>query len=281
MFQVALDLSALDCVIDLDDIVGQEAAKAQRNLARAAQAHIAEQAHRRLHTRLKMYLDGISLKEDNGDIIITLDAKVRWIEDGMRPHSMLESLLGSDKARTSKDGNKYLIVPFQLNKKPSQLTPAQQTLLATVTKSLASIGRETGESLTPSKIENNADGSPKLGLIRKMDIMGGPLKLSSGPGMGHGAIGDVRQGPTGIPFLQGVRVYQNKMKGQDGAEKVQRSIMTFRVASEKHLDQGNRWNHPGLQAMNFFEETARWAQNEVDSHLAPALMNQILVQLGG
>jgi hypothetical protein len=274
VFTVSIDFSDLDSLMDMRGVVDKAVHDAAQNLATATHHFISDQAQKKLHTRRKMYLDALHLGEDNGDIVITLDASVRWIEDGMKPHSMLEDLLNSPKAKTGKDGDKYLVVPFELNKRKQDMTPAQRTLLETVRKSLAMVGEK------PNRIENGPDGQPKLGLVRKMDIMSLPIKTFNS-GQGHGAIGDVRQGPTGIPFLQGVRVYQNKMKGKDGEDKVKRTIMTFRVASEKHMDEANRWEHPGLQAINIFEEAARWAQEQFDSVIGPSLADQITLQLSG
>lgn len=275
MFTVSIDFSDLDSILEMPKIVDKVVYDAAKNLALGTHQRISDLAQRKLHSRRRMYLDALHIGEDNGDIVVSLDASVHWIEDGMRPHSMLADLLGSDKAKTSKDGHKYLVVPFELNKKKQDMTPAQRTLLETVRKSLAMVGEK------PNRIETAGDGTPRTGLVRKMDIMSVPVKTANSPGQGHGAIGDVRQGPTGIPFLQGVRVYQNKMKGKDGEEKVQRTVMTFRVASEKHGEDGDRWNHPGLQAMNFFEEAARWAQEQFDSVIGPEIAAQITMQLSG
>lgn len=275
MFTVSIDFSDLDSIIEMPKIVDKAVYDAAKSLALGSHAHISNLAQKKLHTRRKMYLDALHIGEDQGDIVVSLDASVRWIEDGMRPHSMLADLLGSDKAKTNKDGDKYLVVPFQLNKRKQDLTPAQRTLLETVKKSLAMVGE------TPNRIEMGPNGQPRTGLVRKMDIMSVPIKTMEAAGQGHGAVGDVRQGPTGIPFLQGVRVYQTKMKGKDGEDKVQRTVMTFRVASEKHAEEGNRWNHPGLQAVNFFEDAARWAQEQFDNVVGPEIAAQISMQLGG
>src|SRR6185503_3171131 len=96
-------------------------------------------------------------------------------------------------------------------------------------------------------------------------------KMTDGPGMGSGPIGEARQGSSGIPFLQNVSVYQ----GQDKNGKTKRSVMTFRVASSKHKDQG-RWEHPGIPASNILSEASEWAVEEFKRELAPAILNSIL-----
>jgi len=92
--------------------------------------------------------------------------------------------------------------------------------------------------------------------------------------MGKGPIGAARMGPTGIPFLQGIRVYQKRVKDDStGHSKVSRGIMTFRVASSKHKGTG-RWVHPGLQARNFFDEAADWALEQWEKRIVPDILTR-------
>jgi hypothetical protein len=78
------------------------------------------------------------------------------------------------------------------------MTPAQQSLLNTIKNELAKVGA------TPNKIEMKADGTPKLGLVRSLDIMSKPPSTRAAQDR-TGGIGGVAQGPTGIPLLKGVR----------------------------------------------------------------------------
>jgi hypothetical protein len=127
--------------------------------------------------------------------------------------------------------------------------------------------------------------------LHKLNIMNAPLKTHEGPGQGWGPVGDVRQGPNerqvvgggpgggGTPFLQGLNVYQSEYKGKQGETRVQRTMMTFRVASSKHRDQGGRWDHPGLRPVNVVEDTYAWAQQEWVTSVEPALRAVILSKI--
>jgi hypothetical protein len=274
MFYLDLDLGALQDVLDLDDVAETEMQRAAADLTAQTKAKIVEIANERLHSRRGMYLDALShFQIDENTWCVNLDKSARWIDDGMSEHSMLENLLKSKKAKRAKDGSTYVVVPFQHNKAQQSMTPAQQSLLSTIKTELAKV------DTTPSQIETHADGSPRLGLVRKMDVTEEP-KSTRKLKIGAGAFGHTAQGPTGIPLLQGVRVYQKEIKKPDGSTGVGRFVMTFRVASSKHKDQGNRWQHPGVEATNIMEEGMRWALDRWDSKIAPALLKRIVASLG-
>jgi hypothetical protein len=101
--------------------------------------------------------------------------------------------------------------------------------------------------------------------------MSRPTKSHDGPGQGHGPIGAVRQGNTGIPFLQGVRVIQKQIAG---TQKFAKNIMTFRVASSKHKGSG-KWQHPGLVPRKFFDKAAEWAIEQFLTHIAPRILSSL------
>jgi hypothetical protein len=228
---------------------------AAQQLAMQSHAHLMEEVNQKLHSTRQKYVDAVSFSQvDDTTWMISLDKSAMWIEEGMPEHSMLEGMLKSPKAKLAKDGSRYLVVPFQHNKGPTSQTSAAQDLTATVKKELKK------REIPYNKIERGPDGKAKLGLLHSFDITKEPVKTHDGPGQGHGGVGDVRQGTTGIPFLQSVRVYQRQMKNGS----VNRGIMTFRVASSKHKGSG-KWVHPGIQARKFFDETQEWALKTWDT----------------
>lgn len=295
MLFINIDVSELQDLMDLGGVAESEMAAAARDLAAATRGKIVELAQERLHTRRSQYIDALSMFQmDENTFVVNLDASARWIEDGMQEHNMLDDLLKSKSAKRAKDGSMYVVVPFQLNKPKQQLTPAQQSLIATVKKEMAKVGA------TPNKLEMGADGKPKLGLVRSLDITKGPMSTPSKP-IGRG-IGTTAVGPTGVPLLKGVRVYQKEMKDKDGNTKTGRFVMTFRVASSKHksgpppstmtgawrkkmgdkLAPGNsqaRWDHPGLPAMNLMDEGLKWALDQWESKIAPSILAKIVAKI--
>lgn len=269
MFSVHLDIGPLLALGQgIDDASKKAMKEAGDRLTKMVKAHIVEEANKKLHTRRQMFIDGLStFAVDENTYVVNLDAKVRWIDDGMPAHSLLDDLLKSKSAKTAKDGSKYVVVPFQHKKGPTQMTPAQKTLQDTLKQELNK------RRIPYGKIETDSNG-PKLGLLHSFDIKRQPIKTANTPGQGKGPIGKVMQGPTGIPLLQGVRIYQRQVKNKDGSKSVKRDIMTFRVASSKHKGQG-RWEHPGNEAVKLLEEAYDWAKRTWEKDIVPQLMLSI------
>lgn len=169
--------------------------------------------------------------------------------------------------------SRYASIPFEHGPKgPTQMTEAQSDLLSTIKAEMAK------KKIPYAKLEKNALGATKLGLLHKFDITSAPLKTGNGPGQGAGPVGAVRQGPTGIPFLQGVNVYQLPVPNVGGKPKVKKFIMTFRTVSSKHKGQ-SRWEHPGLKPVHLMDQATGWAQNEWDHKIVPALLEEIISSL--
>lgn len=264
MISLNIDLSAMT---DMNNTLKPKLDIALKNAAQSlsaqAHAHLLQLVQEKLNSTREKYVDAIGFSQVNDATwVINLDSSAMWIEEGMAEHEMLESLLKSPKAKMSKDGSKYLVVPFQHNKGPTQQTKAAGDLTATIKQELKK------RQIPYGKIERGPDGKAKTGLLHSFDIMKDPVKTHESPGQGHGPIGQVRQGNTKIPFLQSVRVYQRNIKGS-----MKRDIMTFRVASSKHKGTG-KWVHPGLEPRRFLDETAEWALKTWDS-----MRDEILKQI--
>lgn len=284
MLFIKLDLSELLPLKDLKQKVDATMKSAVRDLTVATHAHIIEKASSKLHSRRQMYIDSLSFKQVGQDTwVINLDAKARWIEDGMEPHNMLDALLKSPKAKTAKDGSKYLVVPFGHGpgKGPTSTTTAQQSLIQTIKSEMKE------RDIPFGKIERDQSGQAKLGKLHSFNVTDAPLKTANLPGQGKGPIGQVMQGfqqnqmrsGSGIPFLQGVNVYQKLVKGPGGKQTVKRAIMTFRIASSKHREQSGRWDHPGLKAVNLFEEAQTWALEKWEKEIAPGVVGKLIITL--
>lgn len=275
MVKFSVDASSVaDLAESMEGKINKALQNAARDLSLMTHAHILEEAQSKLHSSREKYVQAMGINQVNENVwVITLNKSAVWIEDGMDRHSMVDDLLKSPKAKTAKNGSKYLVVPFQHNKGASQQTQAAKSLTDTLKSEMKK------RDIPYGKIEKHADGSPKLGLLHKFDIESKPTKTHHGVGQGHGPIGAVKQGATGIPYLQGVRVYQKKLKdASTGREKVVKNIMTFRVVSSKHAGTG-RWVHPGVEAKNFFEEAARWATELFDKEIGPKVLEQVAKDL--
>lgn len=270
MIYLNLDLSAiLDLKEELRPRIQRALNDAARDLAIQSHAHIVESVQEKLHSTREKYLGAMSFDQvSESTWVISLDKSAMWIEEGMSEHEMIDDLLKSSKAKTGKDGSKFLSVPFQHNKGPTQQTQAQKDLTDTIKSELSR------RQIPYGKLEMDAEGKPKTGLLHSFDIMKAPVKTGPGAGQGKGPVGQVRQGPTGVPFLQGIRIYQKQIKNAQGKTSVARSIMTFRTVSSKMKGSG-RWVHPGMEARNFFDEAATWALDQWQTKIVPRILEQV------
>jgi hypothetical protein len=269
---IHIDTSGLDYVDKLDQTIEKVSKELAQQLSGMVYSKAVEYAGQRLHSRHEMFLEGLHPPVFvDGAYVVELDAKLMWIEDGMEPYDMLDGLLAAKKGkkiRTDKQGAKYVVVPFHHGGEGARSTPtpAQQDLIATIKKTMDD------KKISWSDIEVTKRGNPKLGRLHSFNIMDAPNKTHEGPEQGKGPVGSVRQGNTGIPFLQGVNVNQRKVKG-----KVQREIVTYRIASEAH--RGQKWMHPGLQPAHILLDVWKWAEQEMRDKIAPQVVEQIMRSL--
>ena len=199
-----------------------------------------------LHTTFHIYKDGLTTyKEGNGVFVINLDSKALWIEDGLPENfDMKPGLLKN--AKTSKSGHRYAVVPFKHDTKPSQNTPKAQGLIDQVKRVLKQ------ENIPFKKIELDKNGSPRIGLLHKIDI--DSAKPSA---------------KASTPALQGLRIYQNK----DQSGKVSRGIFTFRTVTDGPAGDG-KWIHPGLEAKLFMDKAFEWGVGIWDTQIMPELLKK-------
>ena len=269
MFNINIDLSDLLGLKQIEQVAKDACEQAAKDLSKMCHAKAIEIASEKLHTRRQMFIESLDLYEEGGVHVLSLAGKARWIDDGLPAGSMIDSLLSSPKAKLSADGSRYLVVPFDHSPGhgATNTTPAGLDLVNEIK------GEMKKKKIPWAKIERDDQGRPKLGRLHKFNIEDRPIKTHTGPGQGKGPLGAPRQGPTGIPFLRGVAVYQNQTpKG------VKRSVMTFRVVSSKHQGTG-RWERPQLEPTNIFQETYDWAQQQLEDVIAPKLVADIVSKL--
>jgi hypothetical protein len=186
-------------------------------------------------------------KESFGVYSITLNEKAVWLEEGSKdPYDLKPGLLAGKSGKTSKDGHRYAIVPFSHNTKPSQTTPKAQALINQVKKVLKQ------ENIPFSKIEKHENGSPRLGLLHKIDIDSDKPTAKASAGA-----------------LQGLRIYQNK----DAKGKVSRGIFTFRTVTDGPASEG-KWIHPPTVAHLFMDKAFDFTVEQFDREIMPELLKK-------
>lgn len=287
VFYLNLDISDL-LRLDQNLVPAMERAAraAAEQLSAQTHAHIVERVQAKLRSTREKYLENLGMQQVDGNTwVIQVDQPALFIEDGLPPNfDMIDSLLDDSprpgaknkptgKTKTAKDGSRYRVVPFEHSKAKTRQTPAQTSLTDTIKSEMKRRGMPGIGTL-----EVDGNGKPKQGLVRSFSIRNQPVKTSVGPGQGKGPMGAVRQGPTGIPFLQGVRIYQKTMKDGKGKDVTKKAVMTFRVVSTKHKGQG-RWIHPGLQARKFLDEAVDWALREWETKIKDSVLDQVLNSL--
>jgi len=221
--------------------------QAVQSLAVACHAHILEQAGEKLKSLQAQYKSALDFEQVDDTLwVVSLNASARWIEEGTKARSGYDMLSTSKKAKTSKDGHKYLIIPFEHSKVPSQQSASARSLTDQIRSFLKK------QNIPYKKIEYNEDGSPKLGLIHKFDINSAQPKGAKNQ------------------LLQGVAIYQHK--NEQG--KVKRDIMTFRVISDRNKGDG-KWEYKERNGINIFPETEKWAYDTWQKTILPALIDSL------
>ena len=174
---------------ELKSQVKKDLDSAASALATATERHIKEQAKLKLSSSLaNRYRKALSVERPEANVhIISLNEDALWIEDGHDAWTMYDKLGTSSKAKISKDGHKYMTIPFDHSKAPTENSPAAQEIVNQLKKELKSRG------INYRKLELNSDGSPKIGKLHTFNFD------SARP-----------TDKAKFPSLHGVTVYQNK-----------------------------------------------------------------------
>lgn len=221
------------------------------------------------------------IKVAEGIWVVELDERARWLEEGRKETFMGEWLLkpGAKGVKRAKDGSLYRAIPFKetSGKKDTASHPALSQIVRDFAKA---------NKVSLTKIEKDASGQPKLGMIHKLDIRPGdatgyaPGVIYSKPRTEEEARLTGLKPHSGIFKLAGAAVFQNVY--EDGklvtdsrrAKKiaatkkgaVKKETIVFRTISSKHKAEG-RWMYPEVEAAGFMQKaydhaTKQWEQIE-------------------
>lgn len=219
---------------------------AAENLANMTHAKLLELARDNLKSLYKMYSENVEFSNPAPNIwVVTLKAPAVFIDDGKKRGFMSE-LLDGKSSKTSKDGQKYAVIPFEHSKPPTEQSPKAQNLANEIKSALKQKG------ISWKKIERDESGSPRLGKLHTFNIESPRLK-------------DIHK----TPATYGVSIYQRQTK----TGKVKRDVMTFRVITEKHESEG-LWMHPGMEGKKLMEKSLEWAMNTFDKEILPAILEK-------
>lgn len=249
MSDLKFDINIDAIVKDFGDIqkqLGQDIKKAVKGLASMTHAKTLELATNDLGSLAEQFKDGISFQQLEQNLwVVSLDAKLLWVEEGYQS-GFMEFLLNGKSSKVNKKGQRYAVIPFEHSKKTSQQSQKSQELSNQIRNELKK------RDIPYQKLEYNADGSPKLGLLHRFDIESARLKPihSTGP-------------------LTGLAIYQKMEKSGN----VRRDVMTFRVISEKDRGSG-KWVRPERKGAKILDKAFEWAQKEFDEKILPNILNK-------
>jgi hypothetical protein len=220
-----------------------------RNLAEITHNKVLDLSETELGSIKQLYRDNVDFSNPAKNIyVITLKKPALWIEEG-RKSGFMEELLNGKSAKTGKNG-KYAVIPFKHNNNPSTQSPKAYDLAQTIKYELQKKG------VNWKKIEYNEDKSPRLGLLHKFNLeTARPVDAQK----------DIHKNS----LTKGIAVYQRK----DSDGKVQRDVMTFRVISEKHKQEG-LWMHPGRPGDKLMDKAFDWALKTWETDILPSILSK-------
>jgi hypothetical protein len=228
---------------ELQDAVGE--------LAKMTHQKTLDLATTELNSISQQYQDAVQFQQLEENLyVISLDASMLWAEEG-RKTGFMEELLHGKSSKVGKDGKRYAVIPFEHSKNPTQQTDKARALTNEIRAALKK------ENVNYRKLEHNPDGSPKLGLLHRFNIDSARLKEKHKD-----------------PPLKGVAIYQRK---DEKTGKVSRDVMTFRIITEKHREEG-KWVYPEsakyATGVKLFEKAFAWAEKEFDTVILPEILSR-------
>lgn len=232
-------------------------------IAEAVRGEIVALAGRELTTTGQDYIQSVGVLHvalspqqlRRGDSTFATIVLTGWlpnaVEMGYSGGDMKEALLNSRNAKTSKDGKRYMVVPFRHG------TPG-------------TTGRSFGEMGGPDQRHGGADGSDplspsagrKLGrsIHRHAKRLGGTTSHPQhgtqwGQRLAAGTGGAKPRQNKNSGYKHKTDIYAGMVrKEKTYAKATQSSYWTFRMVSE-NSDPAS-WHHPGIPAHNFFKRAA-------------------------
>jgi hypothetical protein len=217
-------------------------------IAKGAQNEWIRLAQERLGTSSEIYVNGLrqaesfAMKEGTGTSyeISLVGTMPNNFEYGMQPFDMKAvrpGWLGGSKAKTAKDGSKYVVIPFRHS---------------ATSQRFAYTGK--------------AAAAPDLkGQMRKA-VRDYGLDRMTRTGTGQVVRGVTARIPNNAPvhsYLKGMVRTQTPTSGttKSGQQRGSSTLNTFRVMSTK--SKSGSWQHPGLKAANLLPEVESWIDSQL------------------
>jgi hypothetical protein len=247
-----------------------------------AKAH--EMAAQKLHSTRQQYTDALYYDDRSGlEIVIGLHATAAHLETGYDKFDMLQSgLLNGPNVKTSKEGHRYVRVPFEhsqapaatghpMNTRPVQIGQIGETTRGNLAKDLKRLKQVFGIS---GRVDLPS-GAPAQGPVWTVGKTAGTPVWTMRDMFGDTRSASITGGRPISKNLVGLTSIQYK-----AGRSIKTGYMTWRTASEKTLNEWTKtkagragkmrkgtWIHPGFSGAHIFPELERFAKEALDREL--------------
>lgn len=287
-FKVSLQQEVIDNVkYAVGEITKAHMSAAQsfmKDLSYSVYAKAHELAAQKLHTTRQQYSDALYYDDKGGnEIIIGLHASAAHLEKGYDTFDMLKSgLLSGPNVKRSKEGHRYVRVPFEnkqapanpthpMHNRPVQIGQIGETTRGDLSKDLKRLKRVFGISgQTKLPTGGPAQGpvwtigrTPGTPVWTMRDMFGDTRSMSI---TGGKPISKNLVGLTGIQYKAGRSVRTGYMTWRTASEKTLQEWTQTKKGKAGKMRQGT-WIHPGFSGAHIFPELERFAKEALSLEL--------------
>jgi hypothetical protein len=207
--------------------------------------HMKVLAQQRLHGTKDRFLDSIKFQGDGEVLIVTMDKD--WlalaVETGCDPFDIKVGILNSPKAKISKQGFKYRVVP-----------------MGPLTKNAPGSNTEKGQ-LYQGLIRETLN-RPKYGKSKTKLQMDGTVSV----------IREIVAKDDKMKGMYRIDTYANNIAKESGQKPLSSKNVLFRVVSEKRPE---AFLHPGIKPANIFKDTEAYINAVAPDMLAKFIDDEV------
>ena len=205
----------------------------------------------------------------------------KMLEDGYEPFDMKKMLFTSDKVRISKDGKRYLIIPFNHGTpgtKSKRAMPKEVYEQAKDLRHSVITGVKNEGSVKHARTVKDADLLKKYNPNRvKRNTYKWGEHLGDDVDDNYKGMVRFQKNPNIVRHAISLGKFSGTKKNMTDSMQNYSSYMTFRVMSEDSAD----WQHPGMKAMNILGETVEKIRQPILSALEEAAKEDLKAILNG
>lgn len=211
----------------------------------AIEQHMRTLAQKKLNTSADAFIDSIQVSTESNLLIVTLDPD-NWLanaaESGADAYDMKIGHLKSPKAKMSKMGFKYMVIPIKVSKSAK--------------------GSDTDKGQEYQQLITEALNKPSFKTAKTKLGIDGSLSVSE----------EVNSNNPKTKGIYRIRTYESAASRESGARAVNSQFVMFRVMSEKHPE---KWQHPGIRPAGIFKDTEMWINSSISGMLQAFINHEL------